>query len=292
MASASIRPYLELMRVHKPAGWLFFLWPFAWGLTMAAYSTRLAYQDYAVLLAKSLFGSFIMRTSACTVNDIFDRDFDASVERCKSRPLPSGRISVSAAWVFFFLQVAVGLWFFAGYTDQAFVASVVQMLPLLCIYPLMKRITYWPQAWLGIAINFGFIVSWLSVKGAGSPTSPVNTYMLIGLWCWSMVYDTIYGCQDRKDDLKAGVWSTAVLFGRFVLPAVVLFAVGFVVALLAAGLANNQGPPFFAGVLGAATYLAWQLYIVDVDSPPSCWMIYAGMVLDYVYAMEKPVRVF
>jgi len=260
---------------------------------MAAYSHRIPLQEYTELLLKSVFGAFIMRTSACTVNDIFDREFDASVERTKNRPLASGRISVFAATLFLILQYIVGIFILSEFTENAFYVCIVQMIPMLAAYPLMKRITHWPQAWLGLAINFGFVSSWLAVSGPQFPPYIVAC-MMLALWCWTMVYDTIYGCQDRKDDVKIGVRSTAVFFGDAVVPATIFFAVVFVTALYIAGRLNGNGLSYFIlSVGGPATLLFLEFICLDVDSSSSCWgffvrnayilgpIVYSGMAIDY-----------
>ncbi|KAL5492822.1 hypothetical protein ACEPAI_4270 [Sanghuangporus weigelae] len=293
-------PYIELMRIHKPAGWFLFLWPYAFGLTMSAFKARTPYAVYFSLLAKFFIGSFVVRSSVCTVNDIFDRKLDASVERTKIRPLPSGRISVLSASVFFVVQLIIAVFFFSKISNLTCWLAILQMGPMLSIYPLMKRVTYWPQAWLGIAINFGYLVSWYAIGETTSDWSSDSTLiMLFGLWCWTMVYDTIYGCQDRKDDIKVGIWSTAVLFGRYTVLAVKSFAMLFLVALFAAGKANNQGAPYFIISFGATLlFLYLQFKRLDVESSASCWenfkghayylgpIIYTGMLVDYVRIMS------
>lgn len=291
-------PYAELMRIHKPAGFFLFLWPPVWGLTMAAYSHNVPVHEYTELLLKSAFGAFIMRSSACTVNDIFDRELDASVERTRNRPLASGRISVFAATVFLFLQYAVGIAFFSTFNQQAFNVNMVQMLPMLAAYPLMKRITFWPQAWLGLAINVGFISSWLAIYGQQGSLYLVSS-MMVTLWCWTMVYDTIYGCQDRKDDVKIGVRSTAILFGEAVVPATICFAIIFIASLYYAGTLNGNGLPYNAiSVGGSAVFLLWKFVFLNVESSPSCWnffvsnayflgaVVYAGMAIDYFHKLN------
>jgi 4-hydroxybenzoate polyprenyltransferase len=291
----SVRPYLELIRLEKPTGTKLFFWPFAWGLTMAAYKTNLPIQFYAGDLAKCLFGAFIMRSSACTINDIFDREVDAGVERTKNRPMPSGRVSVPAAVLYLIIQYIIGtVFFYFTLNKLAFVVALIQLLPLFIIYPLLKRITYWPQAWLGIAMNFGFVVSWVGTTGRlDAPDVNLNLYMLFGCWCWTMLYDTIYACQDKVDDIKTGVRSTAILFGSWIEPLLTLCGILFLAMLVLAGFANQQGVLYFVvSVGGTALHLIWQFTTVDLDVPSSCWtnfnrngqlgwIIWAGLMLDY-----------
>ncbi|KAF8965820.1 UbiA prenyltransferase family-domain-containing protein [Flammula alnicola] len=211
LVSPSLRPYLELIRLEKPTGTVLMFWPFAWGLTMAAFRIQLSLRIYTIELLKCLMGAFILRSSACTVNDILDRKMDAGVERTRNRPLPSGRVSVLNATIFLFAQYAIGVLFFCfAVQGLALWVALFQLLPLFAIYPLLKRYTYWPQAWLGIAMNFGFITAWITSTGVLD--TPLLASSVTGCWCWTMLYDTIYACQDIQDDVKTGVRSTAILF--------------------------------------------------------------------------------
>ncbi|KAK2462541.1 hypothetical protein APHAL10511_005511 [Amanita phalloides] len=291
---ASIRPYLELMRIEKPTGTKLMFWPFAWGLTMAAYRVNLPLEQFWTAIFKYLFGAFIVRSSACTINDIFDRDIDASVERTKTRPLASGRISLFRASIFVFMQYFVGISFFYVVIEgPALYVALFQLLPLFAIYPLLKRITYWPQAWLGIAMNFGFVTAWLAT------TDSIDIYLILaamtGCWCWTMLYDTIYACQDKRDDVKAGVRSTAILFGSWIQPLLVACAALFVSMLLVVGYLNDQGAIYYIlTVGGTAVQLVWQISTVDLDVPSSCWdnfnyngqlgwAVWIGLLLDYLF---------
>ncbi|KAF8066011.1 UbiA prenyltransferase family-domain-containing protein [Lyophyllum atratum] len=279
-------PYLELIRLEKPTGTKLMFWPFAWGMTLAAYSQSMPVYSYVHHLAGCLFGAFIVRSSACTVNDIFDRKIDACVERTKGRPIPSGRVSVRAAVVYLLAQYLVGIAFFYATMDGLAFA----------IYPLMKRVTDWPQAWLGLAMNFGFLTSWISVCGAMN--YPLIATLMTGCWCWTMLYDTIYACQDKKDDVKAGVRSTALAFGSHIRSLLTVFAITFVTMFTAAGAMNGQGLAYYLiSVGGMSVHLIWQFSTVDLDVPESCWrnfqsngtlgwIIWVGAALDYLYKMQ------
>lgn len=239
----------------------------------------------------SLLMAFVVRSSACTVNDIFDREIDAGVERTKNRPLASGRISVPAAIVYLMCQYAIGTWLFKRMDHVAYTAAMIQMLPLLSLYPLFKRFTYWPQAYLGFGMNFGLVVAWANIAHHVDYT--LVALMLAGSWCWTMQYDTIYACQDRKDDAKMGVHSTALLFGDYVLPFLQLNAVGFVALLYYAGKINQQGMAYYTiSVGGTALWLLWQFLTLELDVPASCWLafqrngrlgwvVWGGLMLDY-----------
>ncbi|KAF8217501.1 UbiA prenyltransferase family [Mycena galopus ATCC 62051] len=262
---------------------------------MAAYATGLPLHAYCAGLAKCFISAFVMRSSACTINDIFDRKMDA---RFRDRPLPSGRISVQAATLYLTLQYALGVIFFCFMErGLALWIGLFQLIPLFAIYPLLKRVTYWPQAWLGLAMNFGFVTAWISV--AGSADYPVLYVAMASCWCWTMLYDTIYACQDIRDDIKAGVRSTAILFGSWIRPLLVLIGIVFATFLAAAGAMNGQGASFFAvSIGGTVIHLTWQFQAVDLSVPDSCgenfkrngrlgWIIWGGLVLDYILAIHN-----
>ncbi|KAF9462241.1 UbiA prenyltransferase family-domain-containing protein [Collybia nuda] len=296
LVSESVRPYLELIRLEKPTGTILMFWPFAWGLTMAALKTNLPLSRYTEDLGKCFVGAFVLRSSACTINDIFDRKMDAGVERTKNRPLASGRVSVFRATAYLMFQYLMGIiFFYLTVHDLALWVALFQLLPLFAIYPLLKRITYWPQAWLGFAMNFGFITAWVAVTG--SLDTPLLSAAMAGCWCWTMLYDTIYACQDIKDDVKMGVNSTAILWGSWIRPLLVLCAITFVAMLAIAGHLNGQGPAYFlVSVGGTAVHLLWQFATVDLEVPESCWrnfnrnghlgwVVWGGLMIDYVLAM-------
>ncbi|KAH0578762.1 Para-hydroxybenzoate--polyprenyltransferase, mitochondrial [Termitomyces sp. J132] len=293
LAPSHVRPYLELIRLEKPTGTVLMFWPFAWGLTMAAFATGLPLQLYGSHLIECFISAFLLRSSACTVNDIFDREIDAGVERTRGRPLASGRISVFAATVYLFVQYIMGIsFFYVTVNDHALWVGLFQLLPLFAIYPLLKRFTHWPQAWLGFAMNFGFVTAWVSLTGRLDVK--LISIAMTGCWFWTMLYDTIYACQDIQDDIKMGVRSTAILFGSWIRPLLVLCGVGFVTMLGLAGYINGQGPYYFVLSVGGTTaHLVWQYKLVDLDVPASCWqnfknnghlgwIIWCGLMVDYL----------
>ncbi|KAF8179879.1 UbiA prenyltransferase family [Pholiota molesta] len=296
LVSSSLRPYLELVRLDKPTGTILMFWPFAWGLTMAAFKIGLPLKTYSVQLVKCLIAAFIVRSSACTVNDIIDRRMDADVERTQGRPLPSGRISVSSALIFLFVQYFLGIsFFYFAFSELAFCVALFQILPLFMIYPLLKRCTHWPQAWLGIAMNFGLITAWCD--SVQSIDLSLLCSALMGCWCWTMLYDTVYACQDIKDDVKIGVRSTAILFGTWIRPLLVGCGLSFLSMVAISGLVNKQGPAYFViSVGGTAGHLLWQYMTVDLDSPKSCWtnfrrngqlgwIVWTGLLVDYFHPL-------
>jgi len=213
-----------------------------------------------------LVGAILMRGAGCTFNDIVDRDIDMQVARTRSRPIPSGQVTARDALAFLVAQALLGsvvLFQFNRFTVWAGVASLV----LVAIYPFMKRVTWWPQAFLGLAFSYGALVGWSSQTG-GLGWAPILLYA--GTILWVIGYDTIYALQDVEDDALVGVKSTARLFGAHVKPAVAtLYAGAFVLWQVAALLAGG-GIVFAALSLLAAALMAWQVWTVDAaeaDNP-------------------------
>jgi 4-hydroxybenzoate polyprenyltransferase len=204
------KPYAQLSRLDRPIGWQLLLLPCLMGIAVS----RTGYGFYWIDLGFAVaffFGAIAMRGAGCTYNDILDRDIDAKVERTRLRPLPSGAVSLKAAWVWLFAQCLIGLIVLLTLPRLAQITALIA-LPLVALYPLMKRVTWWPQAWLGIVFSWGALVG-----GAASTYEtgvvPFEAFALYaGCIMWTIGYDTIYALQDREDDALVGVRSTARLF--------------------------------------------------------------------------------
>ena len=264
-APPPVRPYLRLMRLDRPIGTWLLLLPCWWGLALAPHPAGFGGRD-AWLAALFGLGAVVMRGAGCVINDIFDRDIDAKVERTRVRPIPSGQVTVRQALAFLAALLALGLAVllaFNGTTIAVGAASLALVVP----YPLMKRITWWPQAVLGLTFNWGALLGWTAVTG-GLAAPPVVLY-LAGL-CWTLGYDTIYAHQDKADDARIGVRSTALLFGgssrAWVGGFYVLTWLGIAAAAWAAGL----GALALAGLVPAALHLAHQVWRWDPDDPADC----------------------
>ncbi|KAF8886991.1 4-hydroxybenzoate polyprenyl transferase [Infundibulicybe gibba] len=292
-------PYFKLARLDKPQGGFLIFWAFAWGLTMAAYRSDLALKSYASLLLRCLVGAFLYRGTGVTFNDICDRKLDRLVERTKNRPIASGVISVKSAAVFLVLQIILCIAAFWPLNTPALVALLIGIFPLAGAYPFMKRITYWPQAWLGIAGNWGLIIAWLAIFP--SLDYSLISSLMAGMCCWTLLYDTIYACQDKSDDMKAGAKSTAILFGSYVKPLLTGFGAIFIAMMFYSGVINRQGGFYFFFSVGmAAVHVTWQIYSVDLENKASCWanfrrnsqlgwIIWVGMVLDYTCTRRSAI---
>ncbi|GAA6044944.1 4-hydroxybenzoate polyprenyltransferase, mitochondrial [Rhodotorula toruloides] len=288
-------PYLSLARMDKPIGTWLLYWPCAWGITMAAYSSALPVSSWAWNLALFGTGAIVMRGAGCTINDLWDRNIDKKVDRTKMRPIASGEVKPIQAITFLGGQLSVGLailtqlnWYSIGLGASS--------LSLVVLYPLMKRITYWPQFVLGMAFNWGALLGSSAVLGVCDWQVALPLYA--GSIAWTIVYDTIYAHQDKVDDVKAGVKSTALLFAERSRPILTAFSASFVSLLALSGYLNAQGPAFYAlSVGGAAVHLAWQLRNADLDSRESCWemfksnrdlgaIVWSGMAVDYALKLS------
>jgi len=199
--------FIELTRLKKPIGFMLLFWPCIWGLTIV-YNFNSNLFNYFFFASLFLAGSILMRSAGCIVNDIVDRNFDKKVERTKNRPIASGKVSVKLglfyACVLCFLAFLV-LINFNYYT----VGMALISMPLAFSYPLMKRITYWPQLFLGITFNYGLVLAWISIA---NEISIIPIIFYLGAIFWTLGYDTIYGFQDIKDDEIIGVKSTSIKF--------------------------------------------------------------------------------
>lgn len=269
-APAFARPYLRLARADRPIGTWLLLWPCWWSVLLAlpAHSTS----GLEVLRLMFLFavGSFVMRGAGCTYNDIVDRDIDASVERTRSRPLPSGQVSLIQAWVFLFAQALLGLAVLLSLTPFAIWLGLAS-LGLIAVYPFMKRITYWPQIWLGLTFNWGALMGFAAVVN-GLSLTPVLLY--IGAIFWTVGYDTIYAHQDKEDDLMVGVKSSALKLGaktKFWLGVFYGSALAF---FLAAGLHASLGIGFVLGIAICGAHMLRQIRTLDIEDPANCLRIF------------------
>ncbi|CAD6886626.1 unnamed protein product [Tilletia laevis] len=221
-------PYLRLARMDKPIGTLLLLWPCAWSITLAAQA--LALPPAVPLWNLVLFstGALVMRGAGCTINDMWDVKVDRMVERTSMRPIAAGEVTMFQAWCFLGVQLSAGLAVLLNLNWYSIVMGA-SSLGLVAVYPLMKRITYWPQLVLGLAFNWGALLGWSAV--AGSSAWAVTLPIYAGTVCWTIVYDTIYAHQDKRDDVKAGVKSTALLFKGRTKAILSLFSIGFIAAV-------------------------------------------------------------
>jgi 4-hydroxybenzoate polyprenyltransferase len=271
-APGAVRPYLRLMRLDRPIGtWLLF-WPCVFGLVLGAIASERQFAGWHDLFMLVLFGtgSVLMRGAGCTYNDIVDRDIDASVARTRGRPIPSGAVSVREAWLFLGGQCLVGLLILLQFNRLAFALGAASLL-LVAAYPFMKRITWWPQAWLGLTFNWGALLGFAAQTGT---LDAADAMLYAGLFFWTLGYDTIYALQDKEDDALIGVKSTALLFGARAKDWILgFYAVAFAL-ILAAGFAEHAGWPFAFLMFAAGGHLLWQVQTLAIDDPEKCLKLF------------------
>jgi len=235
----SWQPYLQLSRLDRPIGYWLLALPGWIGIAFARLVTPYTPSDIW-LAALILIGAIAMRGAGCTYNDIVDQDLDAQVARTALRPLPSGRVSNKQAWAWLMAQCGIGLVVLLLLPNR--LAQIISLcaIPLVAAYPFMKRITWWPQIWLGLTFNWAILVAYAALVGQ---ITPPLLLLYLGLVFWTVGYDTVYACQDMEDDALIGVKSTARRFGRHIKPAIMicyslflicaLFAVAYEYASLA-----------------------------------------------------------
>jgi len=267
IAPAFTRPYLRLSRADRPIGtWLLYM-PCLWALGLAMLATKSASMHDLWTAVACGFGAFLMRGAGCTWNDITDREFDAKVARTRSRPIPSGQVTVRGAVIWMIAQALVAFAILLTFYWAAIALGVLALLPV-AVYPFAKRFTWWPQVFLGLAFNWGALLAWAAHTGSIGPV-PVILY-LAGI-AWTLFYDTIYAHQDTEDDALIGVKSTARLFGDqtrdwlrlFLTITILLFGAAVVLACIDRSILSlviALGGPWALG-----WHLTWQLRRFDPD---------------------------
>ena len=257
------RPYLRLARLDRPIGTWLLLLPGWWALALAPPGG--GWPD-PWLFALFGVGAILMRGGGCVINDLFDRDFDARVARTADRPIASGAISVPRALAFLAALFGVSLLILLQFNAFAVAVGVASLL-LIVPYPLMKRITWWPQAWLGLTFNWGALLGWAAVRG--DIAAPALVLYAAGFF-WTLGYDTIYAHQDKEDDALVGIKSTARLLGDRSRPWIAGFFAAAIALLAITGWLIGLSWPFYAGLGLAATHAIWQTASADFDDPKNC----------------------
>ena len=284
------RPYLRLSRFDRPIGSWLLLMPCWWSAALAA---GMAHDIGRLPLTIVLFfiGAFVMRGAGCTWNDITDRDLDAKVDRTRSRPLPSGQVTVKQALAFMMALALIGLLVLVQFNRFA-VATGIASLLIVAIYPFMKRITWWPQIVLGLAFSWGALMGFAVTFRRIDLTALV---LYAGSIAWVIGYDTIYAHQDTEDDALIGIKSTARLFGAHTHQALIMFY-GLAVVLIAVALASAEvGLPAWLGLIAFAAHLGWQIKRLNIGDPVLCLRLFksnrdAGLLLFAGLAVDAVMR--
>lgn len=274
--------YARLVRLDRPIGTLLLLWPTLWALWIAG-----AGRPDGIVVAIFVAGTALMRSAGCAINDWADRDFDPHVKRTQDRPLAARRISGTEA-----LLVAAALALIAFLLILPLDRLVIQLsfvaLFLAASYPFTKRFFTLPQAYLGIAFGFGIPMAFAALQGS---VPALGWWMLLANVLWTLAYDTEYAMVDRDDDVKLGIRTAALLFGRFDVAAVMLFHAGFLLLMVWLGWSAGFGNPYFAGLAVAAVLCAWQFRMIRSRTRAGCfraflhnnWVgaaVFAGIVAD------------
>jgi 4-hydroxybenzoate polyprenyltransferase len=290
LAPTPLIPYLRLARADKPIGYFLLALPCFWSVALAGRSIGEAYPDLW-LLPLFAVGAVVMRAAGCTYNDLIDRDIDAQVSRTRDRPLPSGQVTPRAAIIFMLALCLAGFAVLLSFNRFTILLGL-GVLPIVALYPFVKRFSHWPQAVLGLAFNWGALMGWASALGR-LDLAPLVLYA--GAVCWTIGYDTIYAHQDREDDGVLGLKSTALRFGsatkRWLSGLYGLAWVGIIVAGILAG----AGQVFLFGMVAAGAHLAWQVATLDIDDADDCLarfrsnrdfglIVFAAIVLDMAVA--------
>ena len=280
-APEAFKPWLKLGRFDRPIGIWLLLIPGWSGLALALSQDRRTPDLYdAWLVLAFALGACLMRAAGCAFNDIVDRDIDAEVARTALRPIPSGRISVKQAWAFVVGCSLVSLLILLTLNLTAILLGVGSLV-LVAAYPFMKRITWWPQAWLGLTFNWGVLMGFAAVTGTITSSALL---LYLGAMFWTLGYDTIYALQDIEDDAMVGVKSSARRLGPKVRDGVAFFYILTVILTVAAGASAGLGPVFYVALLPWAAHLFRQVREVRPDNPGLALRLFrsnreAGLIL-------------
>jgi len=261
----SIRPYLHLARADKQAGTILLLWPCWWSIALA--SDVGSIPDIS-MMATFATGAVIMRSAGCTINDLWDMKYDKHVERTKNRPLASGALSVPQAIGFLGIQLTAGLGVLLNLNPTCIALGVASM-PMVVAYPLMKRFTNWPQLFLGATFNWGALMGYTAVTGDFAMASLLPLYM--GGIGWTLVYDTLYGYQDRDDDKKLGLKSTALTLGDHPQGPLTAIAAAAIAALTSTGVTADLSWAYYMGTSAFGSQLLWQIWSADLNDTKGLW---------------------
>ena len=261
-----LKLFIDLTRLKKPIGFMLLFWPCIWGLTLV-YDFSSSLNNYFFFGLLFLTGSILMRSAGCIVNDIVDRNFDKKVDRTKNRPIASGKVTVKLAIFYTFILCILAFLVLINFNYYTVCMALISM-PLAFSYPLMKRITYWPQLFLGITFNYGLVLAWISIA---NEISIIPIIFYLGAIFWTLGYDTIYGFQDIKDDEIIGVKSTSIKFKsdpkRFLFVSYSLFLASLV---LIGVLMNFKNIYFLFMLLPIYHLLAFQIKKLDPSLPNDC----------------------
>ena len=264
-----IQPFVQLARYDKPIGFMLLFWPCIWSLLLySLHVGELAPISFFILF---FIGSIIMRGAGCTWNDFLDKDYDKSVKRTKDRPLASSKIKITTAIFFLIIQLFVGLLILIQFNKLTIIFGCLSLIPVF-IYPLMKRITWWPQVFLGITFNWGALLGWMSVSNNFSSVYPLFLY--IACIFWTIGYDTIYAHQDKDDDLLLNLKSSAIKLGENTKYAMLIFYSIFFIIFAVILLNLSYSLIIHIAILSLLVHLVSQIIYLDIDNSERCLKIF------------------
>ena len=263
--ASTLSPYLRLMRLHQPVGVWLLLWPCLWSVSLAA-------QGRPALLMLILFalGAVCMRSAGCIINDIVDRDIDKHVARTRARPLASGELSLNQALILLTFLLVLSASIALSLGGAVILWAALSLIPV-SLYPWMKRITWWPQLFLGFTFNWGALMGWAAVTGSISYTA---LFLYAGGIFWTLGYDTIYAHQDKADDALIGVKSTALRLGAHSKRAITFFYVSAILCWIITGWLAHSGNFYIPCLILCQLHLLRQICIVNLDETASCRAVF------------------
>ena len=264
-----IKIFIELTRLDKPIGFMLLFWPCLWGLTLTINQTK-EFEVFVKYIILFFIGSVLMRSAGCIFNDIADKDFDKKVDRTKNRPIPSGRISTQESFVYIILLCLIALIILIQFNLLTIVLGLLS-LPFVFSYPFMKRITYWPQLFLGITFNWGILLGWTALIGEIS-LEPILLY--IAAIFWTLGYDTIYGFQDIYDDEIIGIKSTSIKFKENYKLFIGLCYFICVLLLIILGFLEENKIYYFTFLIFPVIHLFYQMTRLDKNNSNSCLILF------------------
>ena len=262
--------FIALTRLDRPIGYMLLFWPCLWGLTIA-YDFNGELLTYFKYILFFLLGSILMRSAGCIVNDISDKNFDKKVKRTKNRPIASGKISTKFALFYVMILCALAFLILINFNKLTIILALCSM-PFAFTYPLMKRITYWPQLFLGITFNYGLILGWVSITGE---INIIPILMYFGAIFWTLGYDTIYGFQDIKDDEIIGLKSTAIKFKSNPCTFLYISYSIFLITLILIGFLINLNVFYFIFLVMITLHMYYfQIFQLNFKDPANCLKIF------------------
>ena len=266
----NLKLFIQLSRLDKPIGYMLLFWPCLWGLTIA-YNFENNSNTYFFYLILFFLGSVFMRSAGCIVNDIVDRNYDKKVLRTKSRPIASGKISVKLGFFYIVVLCLLALLVLLQFNKSTIILGLASM-PLAFSYPYMKRLTYWPQLFLGITFNYGLLIGWTSIQ---ENLSLIPIIFYIGAIFWTLGYDTIYGYQDIKDDEIIGIKSTSIKFKNNPKKILIICYSLFLISLFYVGILMNFKNIYFCSLIIPLIHLLfYQIRTLNINNSRLCLKIF------------------